>query len=64
MSDIVSDVNTFSEPVCNNCQHYEGFGVCKAFLDIPDDIIDGKNNHSKIIKGQIGDFIFKKIKDE
>ena len=63
MSEIVSNVNTFSEPVCNKCEHFKGFGECKAFKDIPDDILDGINNHSKVIKGQIGNYVFKKIKN-
>lgn len=47
-------------PICNNCKHYLGDAKCKAFDIIIDDILEGKNLHSKIIKGQKGDFVFTK----
>ncbi len=43
---------------CNDCKNIiEGF-KCKAFDLIPDDIISGENDHSQVIKGQKGDFVF------
>jgi len=59
MSDIIVQENPFYSPICNNCVHrIEGL-KCKAFNTIPDEILTGKNNHSKPLPFQKGDFVFK-----
>lgn len=45
-------------PICNNCKNYIEGLKCKAFDIIPDVILFGENNHSKVLKGQLNDFIF------
>lgn len=44
--------------LCDLCKHYFGTLECEAFKRIPNDILIGNNNHSKIQKGQKGKFIF------
>lgn len=58
MSDIVLDRDPFIKPICNNCKHRIEAYKCKAFDRIPKDITFGRNNHSKIIPGQKGKFVF------
>jgi hypothetical protein len=51
-------------PICNNCKHYQSRLNCKAFpppLRIPDEILNGENNHDKVLTRQTGDFIFQPI---
>lgn len=46
---------------CIDCKnHIEGF-KCKAFDSIPKDITSGENDHSQVIKGQKGDFVFEMV---
>lgn len=59
-------------PKCyiRHCKHFTGivgeeeddqFIACKAFPDgIPIEITMGNNDHSKVIKGQTGNFVFEK----
>lgn len=54
----VPEENTFSFPVCNNCKHHISGFRCLAFDKIPEDILSGDNNHSQIIDGQEGEFVF------
>lgn len=53
--------------ICFECKHWNEDKIeCPAFpLDkfeegIPQEIIDGRNDHSKKIKDQVGDYIFEK----
>lgn len=47
---------------CLKCKHFNQFGGgCKAFEDIPDEIVNGLNKHEKPIKGQKGTFVFEPI---
>ena len=45
-------------PICNNCKNHIGDLKCKAFNIIPNEILFGKNDHSKPLKGQENDIIF------
>ncbi len=57
----VSRGNTFHIPICNDCTWYSEDVICTAFPDgIPDIILTGENDHSKVLPGQVGDFVFKK----
>lgn len=48
---------------CFRCKNYQGGFVCKAFEDIPTDIIiTGDFNHTKIHPDQDNDIVFEKIK--
>ena len=58
MSDIILDYNPFYKPICNGCKFWIKDFKCKAFDKIPKDITLGKNNHSKVLEGQKGEFIF------
>lgn len=58
MSAIFEDNVPFIRIRCLDCKHYIGDFQCKAFNNIPDEVIFGENNHSKIIAGQKGDYIF------
>jgi len=51
--------------ICMNCRYFDPsektFNKCKAFSGppgIPWLIISGENNHSKVLPGQEGNFIF------
>jgi hypothetical protein len=62
MSDIVTSKNTFSEPICNNCKHWnKGTLSCKAFSRIPKEILSGYNDHSKPLLSQDNDFVFEAL---
>lgn len=65
MSDIVTNYDNFSTPVCNNCKHYrpeaDGF-TCSAFPDgIPEEILLGINDHSEPMQGQTGSHVYEPI---
>jgi len=52
--------------ICAKCIHFikseKRFNKCKAFPKppgIPWEIISGENEHSRKIKGQTGDYVFK-----
>jgi len=48
--------------ICPVCVNYIGEGKCKAFKQgIPKEILSGKNDHSKPLKDQGNDIIFKAI---
>jgi hypothetical protein len=46
--------------LCSHCKNYVGDLSCFAFPErIPDEILEGKNNHSKPLPGQTSDeYIF------
>lgn len=56
-----STEDIFQYPICNNCKHHIEGLKCKAFDRIPDYIIEGDDDHSEIIEGQTGDFVFQSI---
>jgi len=60
MSSIRDNKDTFFQPVCNSCRHHETGIRCKAFKEIPDEILLGENNHSKPLKDQGNDIVFEK----
>lgn len=47
----------FIKTQCDNCENLLLFG-CKAFKNIPDEILSGKIKHDKVLKGQKGNYIF------
>lgn len=48
--------------LCNRCIHYLGDLKCAAFpKGIPDEILEGKNDHSKPLKGQKNKIVFEPI---
>lgn len=61
MSDIIGHNEPLFEVICNSCKHYL-FNVngpdCRAFDDIPKDILNGKIKHDKHLAGQKGDYIY------
>jgi hypothetical protein len=65
MSDIVTSKNTFSEPICNDCKHWNrGTLSCKAFSKIPIEILSGANSHSKPFPSQNNDFVFEAMSEK
>jgi hypothetical protein len=49
--------------VCFVCKNYTNNLKCKAFPDgIPDEILTGKNDHTKPTKDQKNNIVFKEIK--
>jgi hypothetical protein len=55
----LSDGNTFTFPVCNQCKWYNGDGYCEAFPQgIPDQILNGENNHIEPLLQQDNEIIF------
>lgn len=68
MSDIISNIkeeelNSFF-PICNKCKNHIDGLICKAFIIIPDDIIFGKNNHSKPLPNQNNNVIFEPLEND
>lgn len=49
---------------CLFCKHYYNFGLrmCKAFLEIPEEIFTGSNDHSKPLPDQDSDIVFEEKK--
>ena len=67
MSDIIGNNEPLVKVACNKCRHYnlndfEHFS-CSAFEDIPDEILNGNNKHTKLLPGQKNDTVFEPIKD-
>ena len=59
MSDIIVPYNPYFAPVCNECKNFTpGTLSCKAFSRIPDEILDGKNDHSKPLTNQNNNIVF------
>jgi hypothetical protein len=50
----------FVSPICNLCIHREAGAVtCKAYPDgIPQDILSGHSDHTTVLEGQTGEFVF------
>jgi len=48
------------EPICAKCKHLNvNTSLCPAFDgDIPDEILEGDNNHSKPLPGQKNNIVF------
>lgn len=47
---------------CSNCKNYLGDNTCLAFPDgIPDEILNGDNDHSKPLPNQDNDIVFEPI---
>jgi len=61
MADKVEITDSF---ICLSCRYFLGNYInkkptCLAFLSgIPDEIIDGKNNHSKPLEGQLNELVY------
>ena len=55
------NLDSYNIPVCNNCIHYIKNDICNAFENIPDEILNGKNDHSKPFPGDNG-ILFEPIK--
>ncbi len=61
---IVERGDTFNHPICNRCKHYNQDGTCRAFPDrIPDEILDGENDHSKPLPEQDNELVFVEIEE-
>lgn len=61
MKNMFENGNTFYTPICNSCKHYIEGLTCDAFSIIPDEIIEGKNDHSKPLPGQDNNIVYEKI---
>lgn len=53
------------EPICYKCKHFdENTSTCKAFKgDIPDEILEGDNDHSKPLPDQENEIVFEPIEE-
>jgi len=55
------------KPVCINCKNLnksQKIYNCKAFNNIPDEIITGANNHSTPLEGQDNSIVFELIDEQ
>lgn len=59
MEEIIEQKN----PVCLSCKNYLGGWKCKAFNEIPIEILRGENEHEKPLPQQDNDIVYEKIKD-
>ena len=56
--------------ICLSCKHFVGLTrndkpVCIAFLKgIPDEILNGKNDHSKPLEGQEDDTVYEAVEED
>ena len=66
MSDIIGHNEPLVKVACNICKHYNREDwkhfSCKAFEDIPKEILRGKNDHSKPLPGQKNNIVFEPSK--
>jgi hypothetical protein len=55
----------FTEPICFKCAHFDREKLnCAAFpVEIPDEILQGDNNHTKPLPEQKNNIIFQPITD-
>lgn len=55
----------FLEPICFRCIHFDiETSTCKAFTNqIPDEILNGNNNHSRPLPDQGNDIVFEPKND-
>ena len=59
----VGSAEEIYSPRCNQCKYRTKGILCKAFpKGIPDEILTGKNNHTKPLPEQKNDIVFKEIK--
>lgn len=62
---LISDGNTFDFPVCNKCKWNRGDGTCRAFPEgIPDEILNGENDHNEPLPDQRNNITFESIEEE
>ena len=51
--------NVPEPPQCNNCKHFEGYGICPAFPEgIPVEIILNEIIHDEELEGQEGSWFW------
>ncbi|MCZ2101119.1 MAG: hypothetical protein LC107_06235 [Chitinophagales bacterium] len=63
-SDLTSEQIRSFFPDCNRCKHYLGNAKCKAYDDIPDEIITN-NSHKEVRPDQKGQYVFEeKVKSK
>lgn len=44
---------------CANCVHFKNGYICPAFPNgIPENLLEGTQQHNSLIKGQTGDYVF------
>lgn len=64
MSDIWGNNEPFVRIACNYCKHYNRGDMtafsCAAFENIPDEILNGDNDHSKPLPGQGNNIVFER----
>ena len=65
MSDIIGHNEPLVKVACNNCKHFDFNDLdsfsCKAFKSIPDEILRGKNMHTKPLPGQENNIVFEAV---
>jgi len=53
---------TAKDPICFKCKHSDPYSAgCKAFENIPEEILSGKNDHKKPLKDQKNKIVFEPI---
>jgi hypothetical protein len=58
---VIEDTSALVRPICFDCKHLKKGMICKAFPNgIPNNILLGKNNHRKPLRGQGNDVVFEK----
>jgi hypothetical protein len=64
MGDIIGNNEPLFKITCNSCKHYL-FNIegpdCKAFDDIPKEILLGEVTHDHIIDGQKGSYVYEPL---
>lgn len=61
MEKFVGKKNEVNFIFCFSCRNYKDENTCKAFpKGIPEEIFNGKKEHTEPIKGQTGDFVFER----
>ena len=49
--------------ICFRCKNWDDITGCKAFEDIPKEILNGENDHTKPLSDQKNEIVFETIDD-
>jgi len=58
------DITEQPPPVCLMCKNYLGDWECKAFKEIPIEILRGENGHEKPFPKQKNNIVFEPVTEE
>jgi len=61
MSEIIADGSQYHEVQCATCKHRLSAFSCKAYDDIPGEILSGAATHNEVATDQKGEYVYTKV---